>query len=57
MEATMAKKTDVTKEYPYDAQFPDNVDPTEENRRQFSEDKEKERKQAEKDAREAQDKN
>lgn len=45
------------KEYPYDNQFPDNVDPSEENRRQFSEDKEKERKQAEKEAREAQDKN
>jgi hypothetical protein len=46
----------MAKEYPYDDQFPDNVDPSEENRREFSKQKEKERKQAEKEARENEDK-
>lgn len=44
------------KEYPYDAQFPDNVDPSDKNRREFSKMKEQERKDAEKEARESEDK-
>lgn len=43
------------KEYPYDKQFPDNVDPSDKNRREFSKMKEQERKDAEKEARESED--
>lgn len=37
----------MAKEYPYDDQFPQNVNPTEENRKKFSEKIEKQRKEAE----------
>ena len=40
----------MAKEYPYDDQFPQNVNPSEENRKKFSEDMERQRKQAEKEA-------
>lgn len=40
------------KEFEYDQEFPDNVDPTEENRRKFTEDKKKALKEAEKAAKE-----
>ena len=43
----------MNREYPYDDQFPQNVNPTEENRRKFSEDMERQRKEAEKEAEKA----
>lgn len=43
------------KTYEYDDQFPDNVDPSDENRRKFTEQRKKELKDAEKEAREAED--
>lgn len=48
-------KNDKPKEYEFDAQFPDNVDPSDENRRKFTEQRKKEQREAAKAAREAED--
>ncbi len=48
----MAKSKE-PKEFPHDADFPENVNPTEENRRKFSDQREKERKDLEKEAEDA----
>jgi hypothetical protein len=41
------------KEYPYDNEFPENVNPTDKNRREFSKKREKEVEDAKRDAEEA----
>lgn len=41
------------KTYPHDSEFPENVNPSEENRRKFSDQREKERKDMEKEAEDA----